>query len=56
MLARVRTPSSSVRERKREREGEREGGERGGERGRESFLFLKGMMGALTPFSGERDN
>ncbi len=43
MLARVHTPSSLVIEREREivrkRERERE------------YLFEKGMMGALTPFS-----
>ncbi len=39
LLARVRTPSSVVRERERERGGERE------------YLFLKGMMGVLAPFS-----
>ncbi len=80
MLAKVRTPSSSVREREREREGGRER-ERGGERDRgrerekeggrerkregerekeggrerkrerESIYFLKGMTGALAPFS-----
>ncbi len=38
MLARVRTPSSLVREREREREREL------------LFLFLKGMMGALAPY------
>jgi hypothetical protein len=47
MLARVRTPSSTVRERERERERKRE---------RERcriwlFLFLKGMTGALAPFT-----
>jgi hypothetical protein len=36
MLARVRTPSSPVREREIKRE--------------LLFLFLKGMMGALAPF------
>ncbi len=46
MIERVRTPSSPVRERKREKEGERcriwpE----------LLFLFLKGMTGALAPFS-----
>ncbi len=48
MLARVRTPSSLIRERERE-------GERGRERCRICpellFLFLKGMTGALAPFS-----
>ncbi len=39
MLAGVRTLSSMVRERERENERERE------------YLFLKGMMGALAPFS-----
>jgi hypothetical protein len=62
----VRTPSSLVREREkekgRERKRERERvrkREREGERERERcricpellFLFLKGMMGALAPFS-----
>jgi hypothetical protein len=60
MLARVRTTSSLVRERERERERER-----GRERERDViehisllltiaellFLFLKGMTGALAPFS-----
>ncbi len=62
MLARVRTPSSLVRERKseggREREKE-EGRERESEEEGEGcricpellFLFLKGMRGALAPFS-----
>jgi hypothetical protein len=66
MLARVSTPSSPVREREREREretkreGERER-ERERQRGRERercricpellFLLLKGMAGALAPFS-----
>ena len=53
MLARVCTPSSLVRERKRERESEKEG-EREGESWRErkrEYLFLKGMKGALAPFS-----
>jgi hypothetical protein len=52
MLARVRTPSSSVREKERERERQRE-------RKRQKcricpellFLFLKGMTGAQAPFS-----
>ncbi len=45
MLARVRIPSSPVRERERERGKERE-------RCRIwLFLFLKGMTGALAPFS-----
>ncbi len=49
MLARVRTPSSPVRERERKREREVE---REREREREGeYLFLKGMMGALAPFS-----
>ncbi len=54
MLARVRTPSSPVRERERKRERERE---RERERCRICpellflFLFLKGMTGALAPFS-----
>jgi hypothetical protein len=61
---RVRTPSSLVRERvrKRGRESEKEGerqSEKEGERERERcricsellFLFLKGIMGALAPFS-----
>ncbi len=39
VLARVRTPSSLVREREREREKEL------------SFLFFKGMKGALAPLS-----
>ncbi len=55
MLARVSTPSSPVRERERERMGER-GREREKEEEREKerkreYLFLKGMMGALAPFS-----
>ncbi len=66
MLARVHTASSPIRERERERErkkqrdrqkeGDREK-EGEGERGRCRicqellFLFLKGMMGALAPFS-----
>jgi hypothetical protein len=66
MLARVRTPSSPVREREREREraSERER-EREKERVRERercriypellFLFLKGMTGALAPFSYQVD-
>ncbi len=41
MLARMLTPSSLVRERKREKERERE----------REYLFLKGMTGALAPFS-----
>ncbi len=51
MLARVRTPSSLARERERERE--KEGGrERVRKREREGeCLFLKGIMGALAPFS-----
>jgi len=51
MLARVIHPlhrSERERERERERGRERGGGER--ERQRE-YLFLKGMMGALAPFS-----
>ncbi len=44
MLSRVATPSSPVRERERGRERKRE-------RERELFLILKGMMGALAPFS-----
>jgi hypothetical protein len=53
---RVRTPSSPpVRERKREikREKERVKKREGRERERENFyfLFLKGMTGALAPFS-----
>jgi hypothetical protein len=59
----VRTSSSPVRGGEREREGgrererDKEGGREGGrERARENciellFLFLKGMTGALTPFS-----
>ncbi len=63
----MRTPSSPIRERERERDIKREGerererererkrereGERGGERERALiFLFLKGMTGALAPFS-----
>ncbi len=47
MLARVRTPSSQVRKREREKEKE---GEKKGERKRE-YIFLKGMTGALAPFS-----
>jgi len=54
MLARMRTPSSLVRERERGRETKREG-EKEGERCRVCpellFLFLKGMAGALAPFS-----
>ncbi len=56
----MRTPSSRVRERERERERKR-GRERKREREREIeicricpgflFLFLKGMTGALEPFS-----
>ncbi len=50
MLPRVFTPSSPVRERERKRNEGREG-----ERCRIcpelSFLFLKGMTGALSPFS-----
>ncbi len=49
ILARVSTPSSPVREIEREREGGRES-EKEGERKRE-YLFLKGMTGALAPFS-----
>ncbi len=45
MLARVCTPSSPVREKEKARERER-----GRERKRE-YLFLKGMTGALAPFS-----
>jgi hypothetical protein len=45
--ARVRTPSSPVREREREKKKRKR--ERG-ERERE-YLFLKGMTGALPPFS-----
>jgi hypothetical protein len=41
MLARVSTPSSLVREREREREKGR----------KREYLFLKGMTGALAPFS-----
>jgi hypothetical protein len=54
MLARVRTPSSPVRESESERERERE---RKKERERCRicpellFLFSKGMTGALAPFS-----
>ncbi len=57
-LARIRTPSSLVREREKER-GERERErEREQERERERcricprlfFLFFKGMMGTLAPF------
>ncbi len=47
-------PSSLVRERERERERERKkGGGREKEREREEreYLSLKGMTGALTPFS-----
>ncbi len=58
MLARVSTPSSPVREREngREREGEREREREGEKEEREKerkreYLFLKGMMGALAPFS-----
>jgi hypothetical protein len=52
---RVRTPSSPVRERERERQRQRKR-EGEGERGRERcpellFLSLKGMTGALAPFS-----
>jgi hypothetical protein len=43
MLARVHTPSSPVRGRERKREGDRE-------KERE-YLLLKGMTGALAPFS-----
>ncbi len=54
MLVRVYTPSSlekRKRERKREREKERKRErERERERKRE-YLFLKGMTGALAPFS-----
>ena len=55
MLARVRTPSSLVREREREKERER-GKKREGRRERKrererEYLFLKGMTGALAPFS-----
>jgi hypothetical protein len=57
--ARVRTSSSSVRGRVKEKEGEREReGESERERGRErervrkrEYLFLKGIPGALAPFS-----
>jgi len=38
-------------ERQRERERERRVRKREGERERELFLFLKGMTGALAPFS-----
>ncbi len=49
MLARVRTPSSLIREREREREKE---GEREREReGESEYLFLKGMTGAFAPIS-----
>jgi hypothetical protein len=55
MLARVRTPSSLVRERERERERQSETeteSERVRKRERErECLFLKGMTGALAPFS-----
>ncbi len=59
MLARVRTPSSPVREREREsergrdRQKEREGvTERERERKRQKrWQLLKGMMGASAPFS-----
>jgi hypothetical protein len=57
VLARVRTPSSPVRDREREREKEKEKErERMRERERERcrtwlFLFLKGMTGVLAPFS-----
>ncbi len=56
-MKRVRTASSQVRERDRVREKERERGrERERERGKENcpellFLALKGMTGALAPFS-----
>ncbi len=54
MLARICTPSSLVRERERGRETKREG-EKEGERCRVRpellFLFLKGMVCALAPFS-----
>ncbi len=50
MLARVRTPSSLVREGEREREREKEGGGRCRICPELLFLFLKGMMGALAPF------
>jgi hypothetical protein len=52
MLARVCTPSLPVTERDKERE--RGGRERKRERERErerEYLFLKGMTGALAPFS-----
>jgi hypothetical protein len=52
MLARVCTPSSPVRERERERESEKEGERDKCRICREwLFLFLKGMTGALAPFS-----
>ncbi len=61
-MKRVLTPYSPVREREREREREKEregkrerGRERGskkeGERERIFILILKGMTGALAPFS-----
>ncbi len=54
MLARVRTPSSPVRKIEKERDKERER-EKEGERCRICsallFLFLKGMTGALAPFT-----
>ncbi len=63
MLARVRIPSSLVRERDKEREGERER-EREKEGGRERcricpellLLFLKGMMGALASLSYQQSS
>ncbi len=52
MLARVRTPSSQVREREKEKEGEKKRKRvRKRERERESIYILKGMTGALAPFS-----
>jgi hypothetical protein len=61
MLASVSTPSSLIRERERGREKERERereSEKEGEREREMLnmsrivvFILKGMMGALAPFS-----
>ncbi len=49
----MHTPSSPVREREREREKEKKRGrKRERERDRNvEFLFLKGMTGALAPFS-----
>ncbi len=50
----MRTPSSPVRERERKREGRESVRNREGEREKERErcrIFLKGMTGALAPFS-----